>query len=890
MWLLIRVALQSTLEELGVEGGEGYKAFQAYLMAHLLERCVDSTSPIVPDDVIHAMTQKVAKRMQKMKKWVDVKENPFPALRFVEKVITDVSKVLADHWKEDREKCVQSAPWIPPTLQEIEESLELSLKTNQEYLQSVVNRTETFANAINDYDDEALTRKFTSACSKRLDVDSEELPTTVNTEELDLGLMDFEAWVEKHLPAWSDKEHTLEVDYGALSSIMGVYSTLCLKHYAESPERMSIFWLTLMELWVALDKLVVAWSPLMKRFSPEIPADLLEPLLLPNMSHLKRLDTVQSYIVRRHSESSGKTLFDDIESPQSFQNLYFEQSSAMQEKKVAIERWTVEEEERTRQKMRDANSQYYDWKTEYGRTLCASIREPTGYGGYEQNHYEWACPKCGLMKQMKNAKTPKFEKPLPISQYSANPIVFELNCPTAFGIWREVTYQLLLNAFSHPGKTGEMVYGLESYSPTNRFHHARGRSMSIGFSTAPIANSVLQSQHTLPANPTDVIVSHSGHYLLSYGGSWLVKRGGCLLRGLCTLPLDGPYAPLSLFIKDTTHTSNDVIASQADCPNSISLGEYIAYGHLRAGNEIQLRNIMRVLISDSLSLNADGVHSLIIQAIWQAGPNLQTQAWCRDAHVELLDERFATEMLSVLNGSMEKLGGSGREVFYLATLITLATRLLSLSEDVNVKGGCLTFLAAARRTASTWMALVKNEASVDTVDDPAKWQHRMALVAIGWRLAFDVDDASLEHLCNSPDNLADLLFTKVTIAADSSQYKSLPHATKLLLRRENQLSHRLEPFISSALETSWSPLDDATRMVLNGHKPGAYWNPLAPDGSRWWKRVARDNMDRISGSICIDILKGNLLVDGKPVNRLPDSYVTHSTYQKLFGESVSLCA
>jgi len=134
---------------------------------------------------------------------------------------------------------------------------------------------------------------------------------------------------------------------------------------------------------------------------------------------LERLDAVQSYIRRRHTQSTGKSLFDDINS---FQNLYFEQSSEMQEEKAVIEKWTQEEEERTLQEMRDANTQYYEWKAEHNRISCTFHREWSRHGYYEQNHHEWSCRRCELGKLMKNTKTRKFEEPLPRDELRANPM------------------------------------------------------------------------------------------------------------------------------------------------------------------------------------------------------------------------------------------------------------------------------------------------------------------------------------------------------------------------------------------------------------------------------------------------------------------------------------
>jgi hypothetical protein len=57
--------------------------------------------------------------------------------------------------------------------------------------------------------------------------------------------------------------------------------------YGADPEDNSVMILTIMDLWMALDKLTTQLYPLMTSYSPEIPRDFLHPLLLHRSGSLR---------------------------------------------------------------------------------------------------------------------------------------------------------------------------------------------------------------------------------------------------------------------------------------------------------------------------------------------------------------------------------------------------------------------------------------------------------------------------------------------------------------------------------------------------------------------------------------------------------------------------
>jgi hypothetical protein len=89
---------------------------------------------------------------------------------------------------------------------------------------------------------------------------------------------------------------------------------------------MSIAIVSMLEVWVVVDKMCIDICPLMKSYSPELSSDFLEPLLLPRRCEMRRATGIQAYIQARHSAYTGtRNIFSDP-GAQSFPVAYFNDS------------------------------------------------------------------------------------------------------------------------------------------------------------------------------------------------------------------------------------------------------------------------------------------------------------------------------------------------------------------------------------------------------------------------------------------------------------------------------------------------------------------------------------------------------------------------------------
>jgi hypothetical protein len=110
------------------------------------------------------------------------------------------------------------------------------------------------------------------------------------------------------------------------------------RRHEHSPENKSTTFLTAIELFVALDKLVVKQIPMLTDYSPEIPMALLEKLYLCNTASLHLLSCVYQYLSARHSQSRpGWSILSNEYTQDSFAVRYHDKSPYLQCLKARIE-------------------------------------------------------------------------------------------------------------------------------------------------------------------------------------------------------------------------------------------------------------------------------------------------------------------------------------------------------------------------------------------------------------------------------------------------------------------------------------------------------------------------------------------------------------------------
>jgi hypothetical protein len=155
-------------------------------------------------------------------------------------------------------------------------------------------------------------------------------------ENLYLNLADFEDAIRDELGQWTQAHLRDATVPRLLRQKISDYYTIACPAYKGNPENMSLMVLVILELWVALDKIVATRYPLLLSYPPEILEEILQSLLLRKQQDIARVAPLVQYLRDRRICSSGPSVFGSI-SENSFAVKFFQSSTKLQTLKLNIE-------------------------------------------------------------------------------------------------------------------------------------------------------------------------------------------------------------------------------------------------------------------------------------------------------------------------------------------------------------------------------------------------------------------------------------------------------------------------------------------------------------------------------------------------------------------------
>ena len=230
----------------------------------------------------------------------------------------------------------------------------------------------------------------------------------------------------------SQRELNLEELCKSSPSLNTAYETQCVElgakiqeylavvgnSYDTNPGQKSIMLLTVMELWVAMDKIAVKIFPLLREFNIFFPSDILDVLQLAHLHDMCRLQRIREYLQIRHIGCNGSTLTifsDPVEG--CFADLYYSESAHSSNLQNLYRRIESDaEEERTRKEKE------WEKKSQDHENLVKIISESTCLCTEEnfgtKIHNKYRCAKCNLQFKADQIRISGFEHPLPYVLYT----------------------------------------------------------------------------------------------------------------------------------------------------------------------------------------------------------------------------------------------------------------------------------------------------------------------------------------------------------------------------------------------------------------------------------------------------------------------------------------
>ena len=865
LWLLIRVVFQTTLDRTSL-GRVAYKEFMLFFMCHLgSERlCAD-----LSNDLLQLIATKISRRLKKLGSVPD-----WLSTIAVETCVS-LRSTLEKRWMQVQAPQQLSPPWNPSKLN-LSGDIQLSLLNSGDYIRG----------RLADHDISPTVTKFDPKHRRRgclddfLSYDGAFFEEACQAEP-HVTLYDVEQAVEEGIDSWVEEVMDNDEACVKLEILANKYSSSALRTYGKNPKFLSVMLLTLVELWIALDKIAIREIPMLGEYSPEIPTNLLEDLLLSKAANLYRLRIAYQYVSRRHWQSHHGSVFFSSAAADTFAVRYFKGSLHLRLLKSRIEDTAQNEVCEKITELHKANARHSELQRQ-----AARIEHSYYTNWYGNQCHDRFCRKCDLENEQQRMTIDVHEWPLPADEHWAEVVVFELDCPVSFNAWRTATFHLLVDLCSssleprHPYITLDRYHALSTYLVS----HSRSR-ITLASDTKPFVVSHYRTT-SIPATEDSVCVQN-GLTFYGYDSRAHVAVSGTLdhssVSKYSTYQLEcGPYQKLQKYVNTTSHTSNDVMANQADCHKDLSLHEFVAFGHVRCGGSLQWLNILRELRGRSLTFRRPEVHSLIAQAVSQVGP-LSNAEWVW--HREVQQPSFCFAVLEELKGLLRDVEANWLEASTMDTISFLLRRLLASSPSQDVSLKVFDLLGTVRNKALNWVEELSAKLTGTPEDDELRDFLRDSAVIC--RSTFDVDPSQIPKLLTSAQDIDTLIFCAIVIYDHTpSKVSSLPAYSQLLLDRDRRLSLALESFVGDLIhrDPSDAGIDSAISRVWADYRPGSKWIPLPSPNSRWFSCNTLQTDEQNSQEVYFNLLDASLLVDGKPLSRLPTEITKQHTYNLVFGE------
>ncbi|EIW76859.1 hypothetical protein CONPUDRAFT_168597 [Coniophora puteana RWD-64-598 SS2] len=887
LWLAIRVAIQSTFARLP-DGQATYKSFVLFLLASTLEGALRDHKSSFSDDNLFCMSAKISRRL-----WKLGAQAP-PALA---ELTCKVAKATRGVLEARHSKLVPvPLPALKVTDEDLTRDSHLSLPNSRAYIDLALSQSEE-VNAPAPFSPDHCTRRRRFASFVAW------LPSqlyTLNDEDKPIVLVDFEQSVHHFadVEAWRAGIENADTAANQLTSCMKSYFNTANVRYKGDPEAMSVMYLTLLLLWVALDRIVLKQIPLLGDFRPELETKTFEPLLLRTERARNLLKVALAHITNRHSEATSDSVLQGDLGAESFPVRYFDNSTALQDLKQRIRNDAKAEKQKTLIELQQKTEEYRNLQR---RALRSSHDDHE----YFRNR-RLPCSKCNLEEQMQRMSISIYEWPLPSDDDQAKSAVFEIACPLPFAAWRDATYFLMSDVLSPSGVSikGGRWHGVldpahdSSYEPLCKYatNPLSVRRVTMGSTI----KSFLQTHYQhgsllLSTSPTaDNVIVNNGlrfHLFETHGGE---QTSHCFdhpdITNSCTYTVpQGFYSNLAYSLKGTTHSPNAVIARQSECDKGLSIHEYWAYGSLRSGAQTQWMNILRALRGRSLNFRQEEVYLLGVQAALQVGPHLRdddqtSYPW----HIILQDETFCLSLIGEANSLLEEIQDNWLEVFTTGLLVDVLLRMISSSKTQSVLHAAYATLRCARGIVFTWLEeLCQAPDRLDSLET----QSRIRDIAAVCLTTFDAETRHIASLL-SPSHPEDLkIYVQSFIVLHDytpGKLANLPGHSKRLLARVRRSAILLESYIFERVNANRAGLDQAIRAVWRGYRANVEqpWARLPTANSRWITCTTAPTAQQASQTIHYNLLSGSLLVDGQSLGRLPASITGHDMYSQLFAEQI----
>ena len=880
-WLVLRVAMQQALQrDLGEDDGHAtFKHLLCMFMQAVLHEL--HAQGIVPLEDLAFGRSKLARRLAKLSREQDAAVSASTALthkRFFNivrdpcaSIMQEINSDISISWEAIRAAHLKKI--VPPPSRASNNDLWFKLPNSGSHLSSILNPATSTA-AVN----ATIHRHIDpSQCSSVMD-SYIQLLTSEESLRLELVL------------ATPSNRPSIARYHEAITAYLAAASNWKLS----GPQCYSEIVLAVMEYWVAMDKVAIDEYPILRDHPLPFSLNMFELLQLSTLRDMTRLNNIEIYLQYRieNSQPLFPTIFGEP-SFKSFATRFFDRSQNLQVLLDGISQQAERDANTKRAELQEANRDYNQQAEEETRLDHTKVPDPNDRS--RRIHTGARCRKCYLQRCKRRAKIEIFENPLPTSANEQKAVCFELDTPAVFSLYREMTWTIICELGDRKLEANvSPQIQLPGYAPLRSYaQHGKG-SLNLASSTKPFLNTHYRHLK-LPAALADVC-KPSGLTLRLYDSQrqvWVANNvQSPSLVNLLTEELP-PTSALRFLqsapdyrIDKPGSTPNAVIADHAKCPGSMGADEFLAYGDLHIGHDLQWLRLLRELDSSHINFGATSTQILLKRLALQVGPRRDGHL-LRRKHWLLDDLKFCESIVGSIALRIASVSSNWREWRVVESMLIILLQIASLTTRAAIKDLIGGVLSDIRSTALAWARSLRNE--LWHTQDNEQFEMRRCDVIRACLLVRQTlrQEAVSANQVLKPEFLEAYVESSIMLQQClEDSYQSASPAIRSALISDWRLFFCLDDKLTNTIQThsaslargitnAWysveSPILDALR----------YWSPPA---NGWYTSTTAATTWSAPQQVDYHLQHGYFLLDGVPLGKIPSDFRNDPTVRSLFGD------
>ncbi|KAF5539467.1 hypothetical protein FMEXI_8957 [Fusarium mexicanum] len=866
-WLVLRVALRRMLRELLDHKCTGmgrvyYKFVICAMLAELLKDSVDNLHP----EMTLQLQAKLCRRMAKLKtdsKACSPSLHPLYSQLFAlvsadfGDIVKHATERVSLQWDDFKARATRRIPTLPCRVPEAD--LYIRLDNSGAFLKS------------------QLSQKF-SPTSRII---SSDLPKLQEGTILEVGrladrcvsLQDRENAAAMRIATTSDNPQELckSLSTGIMDLLTNVGDS-----FNNDSTLMSRHLLRLFELWIKMDEAATSTCPLLKEYHPLFIPDALDVLCLITRDEMERLSRVQQYIRNRaasHKKGLG-TIFDNPRQGSTFPARYVSSTAAgsqMLMTATLIDNASLKARQSTLSELERLTKRYDSLTQSLNDLNCTCTVSSTG------KKITQGCQRCPKFRQRKKLKIKVHEEFLPSTdsdQRNAQraAILLEILIPKYLSSYRTATWQLYLLGTTVPSSTKAVPkLLLGDLDNIKKFSLVVNKA----FTLASLKKSFRQTHYgklKLPKTPDRVTFPFGAEmsYYDTVSGLWAddlpkIPWYQHLLGPWLPQSIPDPYETPRGVLGTLLHhpSSYEIIASDSMCPLSISGNGLSAFQRAISARGRRWLEMLKEMAGSNFDFGSRDTNLFFHRLAMQAGPAILEEGIMREVHWVFSCEGFCYRLKERLEAWMDAMEQSWRQVDRMSTVVILNLRLYHLCPP-SFTPQAHELLLRVRSITSDWILQLQHEVRSAPDGDMASKAANFAFwAALLCRQTFwgclGGDELEATVLKDDP-----LPFFRSSIALQENLLDNsdrLPPHLRSLLTQDMSASYQMRRIVEKWVE---SDIDLVEKAI---DETWANASVVAKRSYSPWKK-----------------LTGHLLVDQKPLGRLPLEIRDDESMRELFEE------